>query len=192
MSQQWERSSPAPQKELSLVSHTDPQATTQHDQGTARPHPSARVRIGPESLPPSRREEIVSTKRNQVPRYPTETPSIRIDPPRPPRPRHDSYRMVDPEEAFRTPAAYSDRVRRDETLPPTVPLQQHDEISPRRPSTPTQDEYTEPKPAYPADHLETLIGILRAPELDLPVFKGDPMQYHDFMRAFDDNVESTE
>ena len=52
-----------------------------------------------------------------------------------------------------------------------------------------RDEYTEPQPAYPADYLETLIGILRAPELDLPVFKGDPMQYHDIMRAFDDNME---
>ena len=97
--------------------------------------------------------------------------------------------MVDHEEVFRTPAAYSDRVRRDETLPPTVPVQQHDEIPTRRPSTPAWDMYTKPQPAYPADHLETLIGIVRAPEINLLVFRGDTMQYHGFMRAFDDNVE---
>ena len=37
--------------------------------------------------------------------------------------------------------------------------------------------------------LEALIGVLQAPKVDLPTFKGDPMQYHMFMRAFDDNVE---
>ena len=37
--------------------------------------------------------------------------------------------------------------------------------------------------------LETLIGVLQAPKVDLPVFRGDPMRYHTFMRAFDDNVE---
>ena len=38
-------------------------------------------------------------------------------------------------------------------------------------------------------NLEALIGVLQAPKVDLPMFKGDPMQYHIFMRAFDDNVE---
>ena len=40
-----------------------------------------------------------------------------------------------------------------------------------------------------ANNLETLIGVLQAPKISLPSFKGDPMQYHPFMRAFDDNVE---
>ena len=40
-----------------------------------------------------------------------------------------------------------------------------------------------------ANNLETLIGVLQAPMISLPSFKGDPMQYHTFMRAFDDNVE---
>ena len=40
-----------------------------------------------------------------------------------------------------------------------------------------------------ANSLEALIGVLQAPKVDLPTFKGDPMQYHIFMRAFDDNVE---
>ena len=37
--------------------------------------------------------------------------------------------------------------------------------------------------------MAALIGALQAPKVDLPTFKGDPMQYHIFMRAFDDNVE---
>ena len=40
-----------------------------------------------------------------------------------------------------------------------------------------------------ANNLEALIGVLQAPKIDLPSFKGDPMQYHTFMRAFDDNME---
>ena len=40
-----------------------------------------------------------------------------------------------------------------------------------------------------ANGLEALIRVLQAPKVDLPTFKGDPMQYHMFMRAFDDNVE---
>ena len=40
-----------------------------------------------------------------------------------------------------------------------------------------------------ANNLEALIGVLQAPKVDLPTFKGDLMQYHIFMRAFDDNVE---
>ena len=40
-----------------------------------------------------------------------------------------------------------------------------------------------------ANNLKALIGVLQAPKIDLPTFKGDPMQYHTFMRAFDDNVE---
>ena len=40
-----------------------------------------------------------------------------------------------------------------------------------------------------ANNLEALIGVLQAPKIDLPTFRGDPMQYHTFMRAFDDNVE---
>ena len=40
-----------------------------------------------------------------------------------------------------------------------------------------------------ANNLETMIGVLQAPKISLPSFKGDPMQYHTFMRAFDDNVE---
>ena len=40
-----------------------------------------------------------------------------------------------------------------------------------------------------ANNLEALIGVLQSPKVDLPTFKGDPMQYHIFMRAFDDNVE---
>ena len=40
-----------------------------------------------------------------------------------------------------------------------------------------------------ANNQEVLIGVLQAPKVDLPTFKGDPMQYHIFMRAFDDNVE---
>ena len=39
------------------------------------------------------------------------------------------------------------------------------------------------------NNLEALIGVLQAPKVHLPTFKGDPMQYHIFMRAFDDNVE---
>ena len=41
------------------------------------------------------------------------------------------------------------------------------------------------------NNLEALIGVLQAPKVDLPTFKGDPMQYHIFMRAFDDNVGRT-
>ena len=40
-----------------------------------------------------------------------------------------------------------------------------------------------------ANSLEALIGVLQVPKVDLPTFKGDPMQYHIFRRAFDDNVE---
>ena len=40
-----------------------------------------------------------------------------------------------------------------------------------------------------ANGLEALIRAIQAPKVDLPTFKGDPMQYHMFMRAFDDNVE---
>ena len=39
--------------------------------------------------------------------------------------------------------------------------------------------------------LAALIGVLQAPKVDLPTFKGDPMQYHIFMRAFDNNVGRT-
>ena len=40
-----------------------------------------------------------------------------------------------------------------------------------------------------ADYLETLIGVLQASKVDFPVFRGDPMQFHAFMRSFNDNVE---
>ena len=40
-----------------------------------------------------------------------------------------------------------------------------------------------------ANNLETFIGVLQAPKISLPSFKGDPIQYHTFMRAFDNNVE---
>ena len=79
-SQQWERPYPASQQrersylapqqwkeELSLASHVDPQVTTQHNRGTARPDPSARVRAGAESPPPFPREEIVPARRSRTP-----------------------------------------------------------------------------------------------------------------------------
>ena len=40
-----------------------------------------------------------------------------------------------------------------------------------------------------ANSLKALIGVLQAPKVELQTFKGDPMQYHTFMRAFDDNME---
>ena len=46
--------------------------------------------------------------------------------------------MVDPKVAFRTPVAHIRGIRRDKTLPPTVPLQQR-EILQRQPSTHTRD-----------------------------------------------------
>ena len=70
-SQQRERSYLASRQwkeELSLARHVDPQATTQQDQGTARPDPSAQVMTGAVSPPPFPRKEIVPAWRSQTPK----------------------------------------------------------------------------------------------------------------------------
>ena len=48
------------------------------------------------------------------------------------------------------------------------------------------------------NHLESLyrqqaqlIGVLQAPKVDLPKFSGQPLEYHSFIRAFEENVEKT-
>jgi hypothetical protein len=48
------------------------------------------------------------------------------------------------------------------------------------------------------EHLESLylqqaqlIGVLQAPKVDLPKFSGEPLEYHPFIRAFEENVEKT-
>ena len=41
------------------------------------------------------------------------------------------------------------------------------------------------------NHLAELIGVLRAPTVNLPTFDGNPLEYPTFIRAFDENVEKT-
>ena len=56
-------------------------------------------------------------------------------------------------------------------------------------------EGTTPKPPVVTKSLEAIfqqqmlmMGAMQAPRVDLPEFDGDPMSYHAFMRAFDENV----
>ena len=58
--------------------------------------------------------------------YLSEMPCIHINPPRPPRLLNDAYRAVDEEVSLKTTMTHAYEPRRDESLLPTVPLQQHD------------------------------------------------------------------
>ena len=119
---QWEESSfahrsrrrlsPAPQKELSLMSHTDPPAATQYDWGIDREGPSVQARVRTEPPPLPLRENMTLSRRNRVSRHSMEMPCIYIDPPRASRPRHDSYRTAEFEAPLRTPSASCHRVGR--------------------------------------------------------------------------------
>ena len=139
------------------------------------------------------------------------TPCIHINPHRATRSHYDSHRATEFEAPLRTPAANSYRDENSPRRPSTRVQDTYAETSSvhsarRRPRSP---RYETPRRAETernmgparetsrasgtgestANNLEALIGVLQAPKVDLPTFKEDPMQYHIFMRAFDDNVE---
>ena len=140
-----------------------------------------------------------------------ETPCIHIDPPRAVRSRHDSRQTIEFEPPLRAPAAGSYRDANSPRHPSTQVQDTYTDTSSMRSARrrPRSPYYETPRhvemersmgPAREtsrasgtgentANNLEALIGVLQAPKVDLPTFKGDPMQYHIFMRAFDDNVE---
>ena len=202
------RVNPDPQEEMSLTDYEELPPITQRERRSDQENPVTRVRTRPEPpLSPPRENETF--KRNRPSRNSMETPCIHIDPSRTTRPRPD-FRYAS-EAPSRVPARDS---YRNEDLPRYPSTQEQDTYTEtssmssarRRPRSP---QYESPRreemerrlgPVREtsrtsgteesiANNLEALIGVLQAPKVDLPTFKGDPMQYHIFMRAFDDNVE---
>jgi len=129
-----------------------------------------------------------------------------------PRTRHhiegeDGYARVDDEVSFRTPAARG-VPEIDRALPPTEPWDRQprqrardvEAVTP--PAVRRRDwrspERWEERVRTTQEHLESLylqqaqlIGVLQAPRVDLPKFSGEPLEYHPFIRAFEENVEKT-
>ena len=199
-----------PQEETSLTDYADLPPITQHERRSDRENPFVWDRTRPESpLYPPRENEAF--RKNRPSRHSMETPCIHVDPPRAVRSYPESRHTVKFEAPSRVPAPDS---YRDENLPRHPSTQVQDTYAEtssmrsarRRPRSP---QYETPRrvgrernmgPAREtsrtsgtgestANNLEALIGVLQVPKVDLPTFKGDPMQYHIFMRAFDDNVE---
>ena len=79
-----------------------------------------------------------------------------------------------------------------------VPGDQARRLSRRLPRRPDRSPSTAASTRTTEDQLESmyrqqaqLIGVLRAPAVNLPTFGGDPLQYFPFIRAFEENVEKT-
>ena len=193
---------------MSLMDYEELPPITQRERRSDQENPVTRVRTRPEPpLSPPRENETF--KRNRPSRNSMETPCIHIDPSRATRPPPD-FRYAS-EAPSRVPARDS---YRNEDLPRYPSTQEQDTYTEtssmrsarRRPRSP---QYESPRREEMerrlgpvrgtsrtsgteesiANNLGALIGVLQAPKVDLPTFKGDPMQYHIFMRAFDDNVE---
>ena len=184
--------------------------TTQYERKSDRESPFTRTRTRPgPPLSPLRENE--DFRENRPSRYSMETPCIHIDPPRAVRSRHDSHQNIEFETPSRAPAAGSYRDANSPRHPSTRVQGTYTETSSMRSARrrPRSPHYKTPRcveiernmgPAREttrasgtaentASNLEALIGVLQAPKVDLPTFKGDPMQYHIFMRAFDNNME---
>ena len=184
--------------------------TTQYERESHRESPLARTRTRPRSFPSPTRE-IEDFRKNQRSRYSMETPCVHTDPPRAIGSRHEFRQVTEFETPSRDPAAGSYRDARSPRHPSTRVQDTYTKTSsmrsaehrPRSPYYETSRHEELERRLEPAKEisrvsgtgekttgsLEALIGVLQAPKVDLPMFKGDPMQYHIFMRAFDDNVE---
>ena len=193
---------------MSLTDYEEHPPITQRERRSDQENHVTRVRTRPEP-PPSPPRENETFRRNRPSRYSMETPCIHIDLPRAARSPPDFRYASELEAPSRVPAQDS---YRNENLPryPSTQVTYTETSSMRsarrRPRSP---QYETPRceeierslgPAREtsltsgtgesaANNLEALIGVLQAPKVDLPTFRGDPMQYHIFMRAFDDNVE---
>ena len=183
-----------PQDETSLTEYAEFPPISQHGRRSDR-----------QSYPPHFIGENETPRKDQPSRQARETPWIHTDPPQAivtyPEPRH----IVKREPLSRVSG--SDSCRDEELLrrPSTQVQDTYAETSSTRSARrrPRSPQYETPRYEGPvreatrardtggstANGLEALIGVLQAPKVDLPTFKGDPMQYHMFMRAFDDNVE---
>ena len=206
------KQSPDPQEEMSLTDYADLPSITQHERRSDRENSFARDRTRPESpfYSPRANENF---RKNRPSRHSMETPCIHVDPSRVVRSYTESRHTIEFEPPSRVPAPDS---YRDEDLlrhPSTQVQDTYAETSSTRSTRrrPRSPQYETPRrvgmerdmgPARETtqasgtgesvtNNLEALIGVLQAPKVDLPTFKGDPMQYHIFMRAFDDNVGRT-
>ena len=204
------KSSPVPQEEMSLTDYADLPPTTRNGRESDREDPYVRTRVRIEPPLSPLRENTIS-KKNGASRYSMETPCIHVDPHRATRSHYDSHRAAEFEAPLRTPPANSYRDENSPRHPSTRVQDTYAETSsvrsarrrPRSPRYETSRRAETERTIGPAretsrigstgestaNNLEALIGVLQAPKVDLPTFKGDPMQYHIFMRAFDDNVE---
>ena len=197
---------------MSLTDYADLPSITQYERRSDRENSFAQDRMRPESPFYSPRANETFRK-NRPSRHSMETPCIHVDPSRVVRSYPESRHTVEFESPSRVPAPDS---YRDEDLlrhPSTQVQDTYTETSSTRSARrrPRSPQYETPRrvgagrdmgPAREttrasgtgesaANDLAALIGVLQAPKVDLPTFKGDPMQYHTFMRAFDDNVGRT-
>ena len=197
-----------PQDEMSLTDYEELPPITQREQRSDQENPVTRVRTRPEPpLSPPRENETF--KRNRPSRNSMETPRIHIDSSRATRPppdfryaseapsrvpARDSYRNEDlprypsTQEQDTYTETSSMRSARRRPRSPQYEIPRHEEME-RRLGPVRETSRTSSTEESIANNLEALIGVLQAPKVDLRTFKGDPMQYHIFMRAFDDNVE---
>ena len=192
------------------MDHTDPPPATRYGWEIDREDPSARTRVRTEPPLSPLRENTVS-KKNRASRHSMETPCIHVDPPRASEPRYDSHRAAEFEAPLRAPAVNSYRDENSPRHPSTRVQDTYAETSSVRlaKQQPRSPCYEAPRHAETerivgparetsragsagesaANNLEALKGVLQAPKVDLPTFRGDPMQYHIFMRTFDYIVE---
>ena len=202
-----------PQEEMSLTDYADLPSITQHERRSDRESSFARDRTRPESPFYSPRENE-NFRKNRPSRHSMETPCIHVDPSRVVRSYPESRHTIEFEPPSRVPGPDSyrdeDLLRHPSTQVQDTYAETSSPRSARRRSRSPQ--YETPRrvgmerdmgPARETtrasstgestttNNLEALIGVLQAPKVDLPTFKGDPMQYHIFMRAFDDNVGRT-
>ena len=196
-----------PQEGMSLTDYADLPSIR-----SDRENPFAQDRMRPESPFYSPRANDTFRK-NRPSRHSMEMPCIHVDPSREVRLYPESRHTVEFASPSRVPAPDSyrdeDLLRHPSTQVQDTYTETSSTRSARRP--PRSPQYETPRrvragrdmgPAREttrasgagesaANDLAALIGVLQAPKVDLPTFKGDPMQYHTFMRAFDDNVGRT-
>ena len=199
-----------PQDEMSLTEYADLPPISQHEQRSDRESYPVRGSIRQGSPPHFPGENEIS-RRDRPSQQVRETPWIYTDLSRAIASYPESRHIIKREPLSRVSAPDS---RRDEDLlrhPGTQVQDTYAETSstrsarrqPRSPQHETPRREGMERGMGPvrettrasgtrestANGLEALIGVLQAPKVDLPTFKGDPMQYHIFMRAFGDNVE---
>ena len=187
-----------PQDEMSLTEYAEFPPISQHERRSDR-----------ESYPPRFPGENETPRRDRPSQQVRETPWIHTDPPRAIASYPESRHIIKREPLSRV--SVPDSCRDEDLLrhPSTQVQDTYAETSSTRSARPRSPQHETPTRQgmergmgpvreatrvsgtreSTANGLEALIGVLQAPKVDLPTFKGDPMQYHIFMRAFDDNVE---